>query len=80
MKKKTEIRSMLKEYEHNLENTKTEIANIAMNGDLELEEKHKKLIKIEPVYQSYVVVVDVLKDILEVDKVDIEENEIEETE
>lgn len=66
MKRKSEIRNMLQEYKLRLESTKTEIADVAMNGDIEYEEKNKKLTKIEPIYKSYALVVDVLEDILEV--------------
>lgn len=75
MKKKSEIRLMLKEYEVSLENIKTDIAGVAMNRDLEFEEKNKQLSKIEPVYQSYVSVVDVLRDILEVGLEDKQDQE-----
>lgn len=74
MKKKSEIRLMLKEYEVNLENIKTEIADVAMNRELEFEEKNKQLSKIEPIYQSYVSVVDVLRNILEVGLEDKQED------
>lgn len=74
MKKKSEIRLMLKEYEVNLENIKTDIADVAMNRELEFEEKNKQLSRIEPIYQSYVSVVDVLRNILEVGLEDKQED------
>lgn len=66
MKRKSEIRNMLHDYKNKLESTKTDIANIAMDGEIGLDEKNKKLTKIEPIYQAYQMVIDVLEDILEV--------------
>lgn len=66
MKRKSEIRNMLNEYRKKLESTKTDIANVAMSSEIGLEEKNKTLTKMEPVYQSYNLVIEVLEDILEV--------------
>lgn len=77
MKKKSEIKTMLKNYTEELEKAKNSIAEIAMDLDLEIEDKNGKLLKIQPVYQSYVSVVSVLEDILEVG-IDDKADEVEE--
>lgn len=56
---------MLHEYKEKLESTKTIIAKVAMDSDIEFEEKNKKLNKMAPVYQSYNLVVEVLEEILD---------------
>lgn len=77
MKKKSEIKTMLKNYTEELEKAKNSIAEIAMDLDLDIEDKNGKLLKIQPVYQSYVSVVSVLEDILEVG-IDDKADEVEE--
>lgn len=74
MKKKSEIRNMLQDYKDMLESTKTIIAKVAMDSDIEYDEKNKKLSKIEPIYQSYGLVVKVLEDILDVSQENNEED------
>lgn len=66
MKKKNEIRVILLKNKELLERCKTEIAETAMDIDMPVEEKNKKLLKLQPAYSSYVSVVDVLEDILQV--------------
>lgn len=66
MKKKSEIRTILSQYKEKLELCKTDIAEVAMNIDIDVEERNQYLLKLQPTYTSYVAVVDVLEDILEV--------------
>lgn len=66
LKKKSEIREILNEYKDKLEACKTDIADVAMNVDIDIEDKNKYMYKMQPKYTSYNAVVAVLENILEV--------------